>query len=530
MRYLRQGLTKGLAAAAVSAMLALGPASVRAESVIRMIPQADLKNLDPHWTTAAITQNHGYMIYDVLFALDSKLEPKPQMIDKWTTSPDGMKWSFTLRPGMRFHDGSPVTAKDTVVSVIRWAKRATDGQAMMAQAESLAATGDLTFDLTFKNKFGPVLQVLANPALPAFIMREKEAMTDPFEQVKEQIGSGPFVFAKDEWMPGNKTVYRKFKDYVPRSEPSDGFAGGKVVKVDKVEWLYIPDNAVATQALISGEVDAFEQPPYDLLPLLKKDKNITVKVLDSLGKYGHIRPNFLYPPFDNVKAREALMLLIDQKQFLAGMVGNPEYEKECFAIFMCGSPLETAVGAEPYKKANIEKAKQLFKEAGYKGEPVVVMTPTDQQIIGNIATLIADQLRQAGVNVDLQSMDWSTLTTRRTKKDPPAQGGWNIFTTWQSGYPMTSPITSFALVTSCDQKNWFGWPCDEQIEKLRASFITAGTLDEQKKIAEAIQKRYYEFLPFADTGQFFAPVAWRNNLVGVPNALLLEFWNIEKKG
>ena len=530
MRDYGKRLTGGLAIAALAICLALTPAIARAESVIRMIPQADLKNLDPHWTTAAITQNHGYMIYDVLFALDSKLVPKPQMIDSWTTSPDGVKWSFTLRSGMKFHDGSPVTAKDAVASVKRWAARATDGQAMMAQAESLVATGDLSFELTFKNKFGPVLQVLANPALPAFIMREKEAMTDPFEQVKEQIGSGPFVFAKDEWVPGNKTVYRKFKDYLPRAEPSDGFAGGKVVKVDKVEWVYIPDTAVATQALLAGEVDAFEQPPYDLLPLLKKDKNITVKVLDSLGKFGHIRPNFLFPPFNNVKAREALMLLIDQKQFLAAMVGNPEYEHECFAIFLCGAPLETAIGADPYRKANVEKAKLLFKEAGYKGEKVVVMTPTDQQIIGNIATLIAEDLRQAGINVDLQSMDWSTETTRRTKKDPPEQGGWNIFTTWQSGYPMTSPITSFPLVTTCDQKNWFGWPCDDEIEKLRANFITAGTLDEQKKIAEAIQKRYYEFLPFMNTGQFFAPVAWRNNLVGVPNALLFEFWNIEKKG
>jgi len=530
MRHYGKRLTGGLAIAALAISLTLTPAIARAESVIRMIPQADLKNLDPHWTTAAITQNHGYMIYDVLFALDSKLVPKPQMIDTWTTSPDGMKWSFTLRSGMKFHDGSPVTAKDAVASVKRWAARATDGQAMMAQAESLVATGDLSFELTFKNKFGPVLQVLANPALPAFVMREKEAMTDPFEQVKEQIGSGPFVFAKDEWVPGNKTVYRKFKDYVPRAEPSDGFAGGKVVKVDKVEWVYIPDTAVATQALLAGEVDAFEQPPYDLLSLLKKDKNITVKVLDSLGKFGHIRPNFLFPPFNNVKAREALMLLIDQKQFLAAMVGNPEYERECFAIFLCGAPLETAIGADPYRKANVEKAKLLFKEAGYKGEKVVVMTPTDQQIIGNIAKLIAEDLRQAGINVDLQSMDWSTETTRRTKKDPPEQGGWNIFTTWQSGYPMTSPITSFPLVTTCDQKNWFGWPCDDEIEKLRASFITAGTLDEQKKIAEAIQKRYYEFLPFMNTGQFFAPVAWRNNLVGVPNALLFEFWNIEKKG
>lgn len=531
MDYLREGLTRGLAAAFALAVFALAPVSARAESVLRLVPQADLKNLDPHWTTAAITQNHGFMIYDTLFGLDSKMQPKPQMVDKWSVGADGLKWSFTLRPGMKFHDGSPVTAKDAVASVIRWAKRATDGQAMMGQAESMVATGELSFDLTFKTKFGPVLQVLANPALPAFIMREKEAMTDPFEQVKEQIGSGPFVFAKDEWEPGHKVVYRKFKDYLPRPEPADGFAGGKVVKVDKVEWIYIPDSAVATQALISGEVDAYEQPTYDLLPLLKKDKNITVKVLDPLGKMGHVRPNFLYPPFDNVKAREALTLLVDQKQFLAAMVGNPEYEKECYAIFMCGSPLATDVGAAPYEKANIEKAKQLFKEAGYNGEPVVVLNPTDQQVISTIALVIADQLRKAGVNVDVQSLDWSTVTTRRTSKDKPGPGssGWNIFTTWWTGIPMASPITSFPLVTSCDQKNWFGWPCDEQIEKLRKDFIAAATQEEQKKVAEALQKRFYEFFPYVNTGQFTAPVAWRNTLVGVPDALLFVAWNIEKK-
>jgi peptide/nickel transport system substrate-binding protein len=514
------------------AVSAVAPDAARAESVLRLIPQADLKNLDPIWTTAAITQNHGFMIYDTLFGLDGKMQPKPQMVDTWTTSPDGMKWSFTLRKGMKWHDGTPVTAKDVVASLNRWSKRAVDGEAIMSRAESLVAKDDLTFELTFKEAFGPVLQVLANPALPPFIMREKDAQTDPFEQVKEQIGSGPFVFAKDEWEPGHKVVYRKFKDYLPRSEPADGFAGGKVVKVDKVEWIYIPDSAVATQALLSGEMDAFEQPTYDLLPLLKKDKNITVKVLDPLGKMGHIRPNFLYPPFNNVKAREALTLLVDQKQFLAAMVGNPDYEKECYAIFMCGSPLATDVGAAPYEKANIEKAKQLFKEAGYNGEPVVVMNPSDQPVISTIALVIADQLHKAGVNVDVQTMDWSTETSRRAKKDKPGQGspGWNIFTTWWTGIPMSNPITSFPLVTSCDQKNWFGWPCDEAIEKLRKDFIAAPTPEAQKKVAEAIQKRFYEFFPYVNTGQFTAPVAWRNTLVGVPNALLFVAWNIEKKG
>jgi peptide/nickel transport system substrate-binding protein len=520
----------GVLAVLLSAAVATAPAA-RAESVLRLVPQADLRNIDPIWTTAAITQNHGYMVYDVLFAMDAKLQPQPQMVDTWTKSEDGLKWSFTLRKGMKWHDGTPVTAKDAVASLIRWGKRATDGGAMMSRVDTIAARDDLTFDIAFKEKFGPILDVLANATLPPFIMREKDAMTDPFEQVKEIIGSGPFVFAKDEWVPGNKVVYRKFKDYLPRSEPVSGFAGGKVVKVDKVEWVYIPDTNTATQALLAGEVDAFEQPPYDLLPLLKKDKNITVKVLDPLGKMGHVRPNFLHPPFNNVKAREALTLLVDQRVFLAAMVGTPEYEKVCFAIFMCNSPLETEAYSQPYQKANIARAKELFKEAGYKGEPVVILQPTDQQLIGTIASVMAQLLRDAGVNVKLEAMDWSTATSRRVKKDAPGPGspGWNIFTTWWTGQPMASPITNAPLVTSCDEKNWFGWPCDEQIEKLRKDFVAAGSEAEQKQVAEQIQKRFYEFFPYVNTGQFTAPVAWRNSLSGVPDALLFVAWNIEKK-
>ncbi|MCK6449344.1 MAG: ABC transporter substrate-binding protein [Alphaproteobacteria bacterium] len=520
-----------MAMAATAAWLLAGPVPAMAQSTMKLVPQADLKIFDPISTTAAITQNHGLMVYDTLFALNSKLEPKPQMVESYTTSPDGMKWTFTLRPGLKWHDGTPVTAKDVAASINRWSKHtARGGFAMMQRAQSLVAKDDKTVELTFKEKFGPVREMLADPSLPVFIMREKDAMTDPFQAVTESVGSGPFLFVKEEWVPGSKVVYKKNPNYVPRNEPSDGFAGGKVAKLDRVEWIYIPDTNTAAQALLAGEVDAIEQPPYDLLPAMKKDKNITVRVLDPLGKMGHIRPNHLHPPFNNVKAREALQLLVDQKEFLAAMVGNPEYEKECYAIFMCGSPLETTKHSENHRKPNVEKAKQLFKEAGYKGEKIVIMQPTDQQLIGTIAVVMAQKLREAGINVDLQAMDWGTLITRRTKQDAPGQGspGWNIFPTWWTGIPMSNPITNAPLVTTCDKKNWFGWPCDEQMEKLRADYVKAGTLAEQKAAAEAMQKRYFETFPYINTGQFTAPVAYRNNLKGVPNALLLVAWNIEK--
>jgi peptide/nickel transport system substrate-binding protein len=521
---------KGLLVAG-AAVLALAAPALAQEKVLRLVPQADLKNLDPIWTTAAITINHGYMIYETLFALDSKLQPQPMMVDTWTRSQDGMKYSFKLRSGMKWHDGSPVTAKDAVASLTRWGKLPTRGGAMMSRVASLQVTDELGFELTLKEKFGPVIETLADPALPVFIMREKDAMTDPFEQVKEQIGSGPFVFAANEWVAGSKVVYRPFKDYKPRSEPSDGFAGAKVVKVDKVEWVYLPDPNTATQALLKGEVDAFEQPTYDLLPLLQKDANITVKVLDKLGKMGHLRPNHLHPPFNNVKAREALTLLVDQEEFLAAMVGNPDFQQKCYAIFMCNAPFSLDKYADGVKTANVARAKQLFAEAGYKGEEIIVLHPTDQQLIGQNSLVIVEKLKEAGVNAKLEAMDWSTLTSRRTVQDAPGPGsrGWHIFPTWWTGIPMASPITNAPLVASCDRKNWFGWPCDEQIEKLRAEFVAAGTKDEQMKAVDGLQKRFYETFLYVNTGQFTAPVAWRKNLVGVPEALLFVAWNIEKK-
>lgn len=524
----RRWRTTILGAVAVTALLA-GPAV--AQKVLRVIPQADLKNLDPHWTTAAITQNHGFMIYDTLFALDGKLLPQPQMVDKHVASADGLSHSMTLRAGMKFHDGSPVTAKDAVASVKRWAARNTGGQAMMAAVASLEATGDLTFEFKMSRPFGLLTRVLADPSLPAFIMREQEAKTDPFQQVTEQIGSGPFTFDKPNYVPGAKVVYRKFAGYAARAEPVSGMAGNKSANVDVVEWLYIPDVNTATQALLKGEADVFEQPSYDLLPLLTRDRNITVKVLDTLGKMGHVRPNHLHPPFNNVKAREALQLMVGQSDFLAAMVGNKTYEKECFAIFMCGSPFETQAHSERYRKADLARAKQLLQEAGYKGEEVVIMQPTDQQLIGVIAQLTAQVMRDAGMKVRIDALDWSSLTSRRTNQDAPGPGsaGWNIFTTWWTGVPMSSPITSAPLVSTCDRKNWFGWPCDEQTEKLRADFLVAPDLEAQKRVTEALQKRYYETFPYVNTGQFFAPVAWRNNIVNVPDALLFVAWGLDKR-
>ena len=333
-----------LAASALVAVSVVPALPASAETVLRLVPQADLKIIDTTWTNALITRNYGLMVYDTLFALDSKLKPQPEMVQSWTKSPDGMVWTFTLRSGMKFQDGTPITAADAVQSLKRWGARRVDGIAMMAAAESLTAKDALTFELRFKTPFGPVLETLANPILPTFVLRAQDATGDPFTQQNYDtvVGSGPFTFDKKEWVPGAKVVFHRWAGYQPRPEPADGFAGGKVVKVDRVEWMILPDAAVALQALQRGEVDVIDSPQIDLLPLVQDDPNVEVKVLDKLGWQGIVRPNALFPPFDNPKARQALMMGIDQNSYLAAIAGDQPLKRPCLAIFVCGSPNETS--------------------------------------------------------------------------------------------------------------------------------------------------------------------------------------------
>ena len=512
----------GLAGLAASGL----PAA--AETMLKVVPQADLKNLDPNLNTATITQLHGYMVYDVLVGADRALDWKPQMAESWSVSPDGLTYSFKLRPGLKWHDGGAVTTKDIVPSIEHWAAKSGDGKTLMKYAGRIAARDDMTFDIVLKEKVGIVLSSLGNPFLPAFMMREKDAKLSPDEPVKEAIGSGPFTFVPNEWEPGNKVVYRKNAAYVPRPEPGNAYAGAKTPKVDRVEWLYIPDSTIAVQALLKGEVDILEQPATDLIPTMKKDTNVTLKILDPFGTIGMLRFNHLHPPFNDARIRRAALHAIDQQSLLDTMVGQPDLQKPCLAVFMCGGPFESDVATQPFAKADPAAARKLLAEAGYKGEPIVLMDPTDQNLVHNISIVAASQLKAAGFNVDLQSMDWSTMTSRRGSKAAPGAGspGWNIFPTFWTGFIIGNPGTNIPLAGDAA---WVGWYTDAETEKLRGEFLTTADRAAQKKIAEALQRRYYEQVPYLSTGQFRRPVAWRNNVTGVPETLQLAVWNVEKK-
>jgi peptide/nickel transport system substrate-binding protein len=527
----RLGRRIRLLAALAAVAAALAPACGAAETTLRFIPQADLRSIDPIWTTAYVTRNFGYLVFDTLFALDKDLKPQPQMVDKWTVSDDKLTYKFTLRDGLKWHDGQPVRAADCVASIERWSKRDPFGQKMIESVGSIKADDDKSFTISLKSPFPLMLNALGKLSSNVpFMMPERLAKTDAFQQIPEAIGSGPFKFVKEEWVPGSKAVFVKNADYAARQEPPSFAAGGKLAKVDRVEWLYIPDTATAAAALSAGEADWWEQPPADILPVFAANKEVTVATVDPLGSIGVLRFNHTLPPFDNPKMREAVLNLVDQKNYMRAVAGDEKYWKTCDAIFVCNTPFASDAGADALLKApNPDRAKALIKEAGYKGEKVVLLDATDQPIVHAQALVTAQALSSAGINVQVDANDWGTLITRRASKKPVDQGGWNLFHTWTAAPDMLSPALNGPLRANGD-KAWFGWPTDPKLEELIDAWFKAPDLAAQKKLADEIQiEAYTKEVPYVPTGQFVIPTAYRKNLDGIIIAPVVFLWNIEKK-
>jgi len=465
------------------------------------------------------------MIWDTLFATDANFRIKPQMVDKYTTSRDGMKWSFTLRDGLRFHDGQPVTAEDCVASIVRWGTKDPLVKLLFAASGNFQATDKKSFVLELKEPFGLVLDALGKPSSNVpLIMPGRLAATPPDEQVKEPIGSGPFRFVKEEWQPGNQVVYARNPDYVPRSEPPSGAAGGKHVHLDRVLWRYMPDSATAANALEAGELDYWQFPPADFVARLEKSPNLTTFIADPVGLTGWLRPNHLHPPFDQKKARQALLHMVDQEMYLQAAIGQPKYYRTCPGLFLCGNvPYESKAGAPA--RPDLDRARSLMKESGYDGRPVVVLDPTDRPELHGAALVTRELLTKIGVTVDLQALDWSTLITRRAKKEPPAAGGWNIFcTNWISADALTPAVN--AGVAGGGEKGWFGWSSSAELEKLRMDWIRATDPAKKKQLAEQIQVVAFDEVPYVTWGQYVQPSLYRKSVRGVLQFPAAVLWNV----
>jgi peptide/nickel transport system substrate-binding protein len=517
-----------LAALGASGLARPGVVRAAAATTLRFVPQIDLAFLDPHWTTANVTRNHGHMVFDTLYGCDITYRASPQMVEGHATEQEGKLWRLTLRPGLMWHDGTPVLARDCVASIRRWAKRDAFGGALMRATDELSAPDDRTIQFRLSKPFPLLPDALGKPAayMPA-MMPERLAQTDPMAQVSEMVGSGPFRYVANERVQGARNVYARFDGYKPRDGGTpDWFSGPKAVHYDRVEWTTIPDGATAAAALQSGEQDWWEQATPDLLPLLRRAKGITVEIMDPSGTIGMMRPNHLQPPFDNPAVRRALLHALDQPAMMQAVVGDdPAFYTAPVGVFMPGGPMasDTGLGAVGSQKDDLPAVAKALKEAGYKGETVELIVPTDYLHMRLMGEVLTDTMRRAGMAVDYVATDWATMLQRRTNKGPIAQGGWSGFVTSWTGSDWLNPATHLSLHGN-GLAGYPGWSTSERTEALIAAWFDAPDTAARQAICRDIQAQCMEDVPFFPLGQYAVTTVHRG-ITGVLKGFP-TFWNV----
>lgn len=498
--------------------------------VLRFVPASDLSSLDPIWTTANITRHHAFLVYDTLYGLDEAFQPRPQMAEGHEVTDDGLTCTITLRPQLRFHDGEPVLARDAVASLKRWMRRNSGGQHIGENTQELAAVDDRRLRFRLKRPQPRLIALLASITSPvAFIMPERVASTDPFTQMRETVGSGPFRFVPAEFLPGSRVVYERNREYVPSSDAAKGLsAGPKRAYFDRVEWHIIPDPATAAAALQTGEIDWYETPPPEILDLLRRNRQFSVEQMDLRPAPALLRFNHLHPPFNDKKLRQAILPALDQRDFMVAAVGDDprNYVADC-GYFTPGTPLASKAGMEPLLgPRSLDKARAMMKAAGYTDHLVRILSPTDSVGSSAISQVGADLLRRLGFNLDVVFADWTTVVQRRASREPLERGGWSLFPTIVNSPDFVDPAVHFALRGN-GLNAWLGWPTIPKLEELREAWFGAPDLEAQQAIAAEMQKVAVDEVPYLPVGAALSSTALKRDLrdrvTGFP-----IFWNLRR--
>ncbi len=516
--------------AAVAAGILAAPAvaqNARA-ATLRFVPQANLSVLDPIFTTATVTGNHGYHVYDTLYGVDAQLAPKPQMVEGHEASADGLTWRFRLREGLRFHDGQPVRAADCIASIKRWCAREPFGQLLARVVEEWTAQDDRNFQVRLKRAFPLLLDALAKPdSSTLFVMPERIASTDPGRPITEVVGSGPYRFIAGEYNSGSRVVYEKFDGYVPRSEPPAWTSGGKVAHFRRIEWHILPDPATAAAALQNGEVDWWERPHPDLGPLLARARDVRREVTDPNGRLAVMRMNCLHPPFDNAAIRKAVRLSVLQEDYMRASRGDARQDWDiCSSLWPRGTPYYRDEG-EAMMPGNLDAARAALREAGYAGQRVVIINPTDFPDIGPLGLVSADRLKRIGMNIDLADSDWGTVVQRRNSREPVDRGGWSMLHTTGGATAWANPALSF-LVRGQGTRGWFGWWESARAEELAEAWLYERDPARQAAIAHELGRHALEEAAFLPLGQFKIRTAFRRDITGILEGSSPYPWNVRR--
>jgi peptide/nickel transport system substrate-binding protein len=510
-----------LGAAGVFAAPLATPAIATGAQTLRIVPQVALNSIDPVWTSSQIARNLGFMVFDLLYGRDEAMNPRPQMLEGDLMEDAGRRWTLRPRENLWFHDGEPVRACDCIASLRRWMVRDQGGVTLSQRLDAMEAPDDRTIVLRLNKPFPHLRTLLSKFIIPALMMPERLAQTDPFKQIPETIGSGPFRWLADEHVLGSHAAFAKFDRYVPRDEPPSYTAGGHRVLVDRLEWKMIPDGATAANALITGEVDWIEIPLPDLLPMLKKAAGVTTGVLDENGQICFLRPNHVTAPTSNAGVRRAMLAAIDQQEVMAASMGGDP------ANMFTGVEVDAAGMDLVRTKRTPDQVKAMLDKAGYGGEKMVLLHATDHWFFNPTASVIAHSLSAAGMNVDDQAMDWATVQSRRTSREQLDKGGWSMFPSVVATPDYRDPLLA-NFIRSNGKEAWFGWPTDPKIEQTYDDWLGATDPAQQTRLERDYQLEAFDSLPFIPLGGYRQSAAWRDNVTGILKGPSVVFWNVSK--
>ena len=519
----RRALLAGMASALAA------PALGATAKTLIFIPQSPLASLDPVWTSAQTSRTIGFQIYDVLFGRDEMMKPKPQMLAGYVIEDDGKRWTMTLRPDQWFHDGEKVLARDCAASLQRWMQRDPGGATLNARLNALETPDDRTIVLRLKKPFFALPKLLSKIQSPCIMVPERLAKTDPFKQMPEAIGSGPFRFLKDEYVIGSSAMLAKFDRYVPRDEPASFTSGGHHVQVDRMEWKMIPDAATAANALVTGEADWLEMLMPDLLPMLRDAPGVMTGRLDRWGLISQLRPNHLNAPTSNVKFRRAVMAAIDQREVMAAVMGDDaEGAIAPIGYLTTGKPEVDLAGIEAVaQRKSTDQIKAMLAESGYNNERVILLHASDQTFYNAASQVVVDQLSRVGINVVDQVMDWGTVVQRRASREPLEKGGWSLFVSVTPVPEYSDPVTA-SLLRGNGKDAWIGWPDNPRIEAAYSDWLDAGDVDEQTRLEREIQLSAFDSIPYVPLGRYMPRAAWSKRLSQPLKGPVPMFWDVSK--
>ncbi|MCL7714831.1 ABC transporter substrate-binding protein [Stenotrophomonas sp. CPCC 101365] len=506
----------------VAASIALGAQA----GTLRVVPSAPLQILDPLSTTAHITRDHGFMVYDTLFGTDATGAIQPQMVESYSIDAAKTTWTFTLREGLEFHDGSPVTSADVIASLQRWQTLDIMGGKMKERTVRMRADDDRTFRIELSAPFALMLEALGKPSsIVPFIMQKSVVDAAGTGPVTRIVGSGPFRFVQEAFKPGERAIYARNARYRPRGEPASGTAGGKTVRVDAVEWVFLRDPQTAVNALRKKEVDFLDTAPFEQVPDLQKDPGL--EVIDRPLSLSYVmRFNAMTPPFNDPRVRRAAMLAMSQEAILKVQVNVPGAFQSCTSVYPCGTTYSSP-SAHYTGKPDFAAARRLLEDAGYDGTPVVILDTPEVRAQNKTAAMISALLRLAGFRTRLMPLDWASWLQKRTSMLPPDQGGWSIFVAGWSPLDLTVPLSS-APLTASGRAGWPGWFEDAEVESLLAQFADTQEPARQKAIATLIQERILAQAAIVPLGQASSySVARRHSLDGLlPRIAATVYWNV----